>query len=301
MIARRLAPNLALILVLSLTCSLLAGRAVAEGPPPTIAIIIDDMGHQNSTGQRLVDLDFPLTLAFLPFRRHTTTLAEAGHQNRKEIILHAPMANMAGYALGPGGLEEGMSAQALGESLRLSLQAVPHVSGVNNHMGSLMTQSREMMRPVMRELRRYPLYFVDSRTIATTVAADVALEEKIPTLSRDVFLDHRQTEAYVHQQFQLLIELARKNGSAIAIGHPHEVTVSYLEKHLPELDEKGIAVATVGALWRLRNQHRPMFVDKRQPLHALPAVVARREEGLAEGTELLVQPVVTKGSAELPN
>lgn len=244
--------------------------AGAEGPPPTIAIIIDDMGHQKTSGQRLVDLDFPLTLAFLPFRRHTVELAEAGHRNHKEIMLHAPMANMAGFPLGPGALDVGMSALDLGQSLRLSLQSVPHVQGMNNHMGSLMTQSRELMAPVMQELRRYPLYFVDSRTIATTVAAEVALAERIPTLSRDVFLDHEQTEAYVHQQFERLVEIARTNGSAIAIGHPHEVTVSYLEKHLPELDERGIAVATVSALWRLRNLDRPMFADTREPLKTAP-------------------------------
>lgn len=256
-----------------LTLLFISGHGTADEQAPTIAIIIDDMGHHKAMGQRLVNLDVPLTLAFLPFRRHARELAEAGHQNGKEIMLHAPMANTRGVGLGAGGLSAEMSALEIGASLRRSLQSVPHVRGVNNHMGSLLTQSHDLMLPVMAELRQYPLYFVDSRTIASTVAAEVALAQHIPTLSRDVFLDHEQTEEYVDRQFQRLIELARKNGSAIAIGHPHRVTVEYLEKHLPELDEQGIAIASISGLWRLRHRNQPMFVHERRPIAPVgPAV-----------------------------
>ena len=81
--------------------------------PPTIAIIIDDMGHNRSQGERLIALDQPLTLAFLPFRRYTTTLAEKAHKRQKEIMLHAPMANTRNFGLGPGGLTPDMDEQSL--------------------------------------------------------------------------------------------------------------------------------------------------------------------------------------------
>lgn len=264
-------------------------QSLADTQPPTIAIIIDDMGHHQALGQRLVDLDYPLTLAFLPFRRHTDALAQAGYGNGKEIMLHVPMANTRGVALGAGGLEAEMSRPAIGDSLRRSLQSIPHVRGVNNHMGSLLTQKHEMMLPVMAELRRYPLFFVDSRTIASTVAADVALAQKIPTLSRDVFLDHEQTEAYVHQQFQQLLKVAREKGSAIAIGHPHPVTVAYLEKHLPELDAQGIAIASISALWQLRHGHEPMFIEQREPVITKTpvAAVAQNESNKTREKRLL--------------
>ena len=113
----------------------------------------------------------------------------------------------------------------------------------------------------MRELQRYPVYFVDSRTIASSVAGDVAQAYQIPTLTRDVFLDHEQTEAFIDRQFKLLIKRARENGSAVGIGHPHPVTVDYLEKHLPMLDEQGIAIATISGLWAIRNDNREMFAE----------------------------------------
>lgn len=236
-----------------------------ETPPPTIAIIIDDVGHDRYEGERLIALDQPITLAFLPYRRYTSTLAEAAHARGKEIMLHAPMANTHNYDLGPGGLDPSMDQDATTRTLRRALQSIPYVRGVNNHMGSLLTQRRANMDWVMSELVQYPLYFVDSRTIASTVAAASARDHQVPNLSRDIFLDNDQTEASIDKQFKLLIAAARRNGTAIAIGHPHKATVDYLEKHLPLLDEQGIAVATVSGLWAMRNNNQPMFAsgDKR--------------------------------------
>jgi len=248
--------------------ALLSLAAQAEAPaagqrqvPPTIAIIIDDMGHNLVEGERLIALEQPLTLAFLPYRRHTSFLAEKAHKQQKEIMLHAPMANTRRLALGPGGLDEGMNQSDITLTLRRALKSIPHVQGVNNHMGSLLTQKLTTMDWVMGEIDQYPLYFVDSRTIASSVAGDVAAAYRIPTLSRDVFLDHEQTEEYVHRQFQRLIETAKENGSAIGIGHPHKVTVDYLEKHLPMLDQQGVAIATVSGLWAIRNGNIPMFAE----------------------------------------
>ncbi|WP_417513309.1 divergent polysaccharide deacetylase family protein [Marinobacter sp.] len=254
-----------LILALAALANLVAGAASAEPATndvlPTIAIIIDDMGHNLHEGERLANLDQPLTLAFLPYRRHTDALARLAHGRDKEIMLHAPMANTRNFGLGPGGLTSDMDEQSLTTTLRRALQSIPYVQGVNNHMGSLLTQKPRPMDWVMKELHRYPVYFVDSRTIASSVAGDVAEAYQIPTMTRDVFLDHEQTEEFVDRQFRELIRRAKENGSAVGIGHPHTVTVDYLEKHLPLLDEQGIAIATVSGLWAIRNNNQRMFAE----------------------------------------
>ena len=246
---------------LSVAATLVAAEPAKQALPPTIAIIIDDMGHSLHEGKRLANLDQPLTLAFLPYRRHTDTLARLAYRKNKEIMLHAPMANMRNFGLGPGGLTPDMDELGMATTLRRALRSIPHVQGVNNHMGSLLTQQLQPMDWVMKELVRYPVYFVDSRTIASSVAGDVAAAYRIPTLSRDVFLDHEHTEEFVDRQFKLLIQRARENGSAIGIGHPHKVTVDYLEKYLPELDAQGIAIATVSGLWAMRNSNQKMFAE----------------------------------------
>ncbi|HEY9119553.1 MAG TPA: divergent polysaccharide deacetylase family protein [Marinobacter sp.] len=252
---------LAAILAVVAPASSAEEREDLQQVPPTIAIIIDDMGHNLTEGRRLIGLEQPITLAFLPYRRHTTELAEHAHRRQKEIMLHAPMANTRNIGLGAGGLNPGMDKNSMATTLRRALQSIPHVRGVNNHMGSLLTQQLQAMDWVMSELDHYPVYFVDSRTIASSIAGEVAAAYRIPTLTRDVFLDHEQTEEYLDKQFRLLVKRAKENGSAVGIGHPHKVTVDYLEKRLPELDEEGIAIATVSAVWAMRNGNRPMFAE----------------------------------------
>ncbi len=267
-----------LILVATAILSPLASAgeltATSNDLPPTIAIIIDDMGHNLEEGERLAALDQPLTLAFLPWRRHTQRLAQLAHDRGKEIMLHAPMANTHNFDLGPGGLTADMDEHTMTLTLRRALQSIPYVQGVNNHMGSLLTQQLRAMDWVMKELNRYPLYFVDSRTIASSVAGDVARAYSIPSVTRDIFLDHEQTEEFVDRQFQLLIKRAREKGTAIAIGHPHKVTVDYLEKHLPLLDREGIAIATISGIWAIRNNNQEMFAEGQK--QAIQPALARK-------------------------
>jgi len=267
-----------LVLIAAATLSSLASAgglpAASNDLPPTIAIIIDDMGHNLEEGERLAALEQPLTLAFLPWRRHTLRLARLAHSRNKEIMLHAPMANTHNFDLGPGGLTADMDEQTMTLTLRRALQSIPYVQGVNNHMGSLLTQQLRAMDWVMKELNRYPIYFVDSRTIASSVAGDVARAYSIPSVTRDVFLDHEQTEEFVHRQFRLLIKRARENGTAVAIGHPHKVTVDYLEKHLPLLDQEGIAIATISGIWAIRNNNQEMFAEGQK--QAIQPALARK-------------------------
>ena len=110
--------------LLALAFCITAGAVSAEPTrtalPPTIAIIIDDMGHSLAEGKRLANLDQPLTLAFLPYRRHTDSLARLAHKPPKEIMLHAPMTNTRNYGLGPGGLTPDMDEQRMEPTLRPS-------------------------------------------------------------------------------------------------------------------------------------------------------------------------------------
>lgn len=238
-----------------------------DKPAPTIAIIIDDMGNQYEQGARLVALPYPLTLSFLPERRFTRELSAQAHAVGKELMLHAPMENSHGFQLGPGGLTSSMSQHEIRLTLSKMLQDLPHIRGVNNHMGSLLTPQAEVMGWIMDELSRHPFYFVDSRTSAATVAYRVALEHQIPSLNRDVFLDHEQTWSYFDTQFKRLLDLAHKNGTAVAIAHPHDISVRYLETMLPTLDAMGIRIATVSALWQIRHPDKVMFADRQKALN----------------------------------
>ena len=220
--------------------------------PPWVAIVIDDMGN-NETDREAVLLPGPIAYAFLPHTPHAVELALLAARKGKEVLLHQPMQSSADKNLGPGALLLDMDRQTFRDTLSKNLASLPYVSGINNHMGSLLTRHQQPMRWLMTELQRYPsLFFLDSRTTAETVAYRNAENLHVPSSSRDVFLDNQLDNDALLTQFQRLIALARKRGSAIAIGHPYPETMTFLRKHLPDLGRAGIELRPVSDIIELR-------------------------------------------------
>lgn len=244
---------------------LFAGMAVAEPltpliePPPdaAISIIIDDLGNLKRRDLRAIRLPWPLTYAFLPHTPHARELATLAHRLGKEVMLHLPMEAMEHNALGPGGLTLGMTHADFLRALRRDLNAVPYIRGVNNHMGSLLTQNSTRMHWLMQELgTRDDLFFVDSYTTATSVAVQAANENWVPNIRRDVFLDSERDPARIRAQLQRLVAMAREHGIALGIGHPYPETLSVLQQELPRLSARGIEILPVS---RLLDQHMQRF------------------------------------------
>jgi len=224
--------------------------------PPTqtryIAIIIDDIGYVDTLGARAIALPDDVTFAVLPHTPFGTELAEAAHRNGKEVMLHAPMSNLANMPLGPGGLTPALSKEEFVKTLSLALEAVPNLKGINNHMGSELTTLESPMRWVMETLQGRDLYFVDSYTNAASVAGHIAREANIPTLTRNVFLDNVQTHEDIDREFQRLLQVAREKGFATGIGHPYEATLEYLEKALLTLPQLNMELVPVSEMIRLQ-------------------------------------------------
>ncbi len=226
----------------------------AAGPRPVaapalIGIIIDDVGEDLKEGRRAISLPGPVAYSFLPYRDFVHPLARMAHRRHKEIMLHLPMEAVDGRPLGKGGLTLDMTRAEVEHTVRADLAAVPYVEGINNHMGSLLTRHPGMMMWLMHEINRHgDLFFIDSRTTVMTVAQQVADENGVPNLRRDVFLDDDLSAGAIAYQFKRLLVLARRQGWALAIGHPHPATLAFLEQALPRLAREGVKLVPVSYL-----------------------------------------------------
>lgn len=229
-----------------------SATAIAADTPHYIALIIDDIGYSGPLGERAIALPGAVTYAVLPHTPFGTELAELAHSHSKEVMLHAPMSNLAHQPLGPGALTDALSHEDFIATLRGNIDAVPHLQGINNHMGSELTGMRTQMQWVMEVLKERRLYFVDSFTTAQSVAGEAAREQEIPTTTRNVFLDNETTLEDINWEFQRLLQTAREKGSAVGIGHPYEETLDYLEKALPALAQENIELISVSAMIRLQ-------------------------------------------------
>lgn len=219
--------------------------AVKPIPPatdtlPRVAIIIDDIGHDKTISDQLLSLDAELTFAILPHSPHQNEIAKAAHKKGIELMLHLPMEPLEYPQVdpGPGALLTSMPPDQLLRQLNRNLDAVPHIAGVNNHMGSKMTSISTQMYQIFTILKKKDLYFVDSRTSIATLCRPSARLLQIPFGQRDVFLDHLQTAKAIRRQLNRLVKIAEQNGQAIGIGHPHPITYEVLRQELPALKKK---------------------------------------------------------------
>ncbi|MCX6554110.1 MAG: divergent polysaccharide deacetylase family protein, partial [Candidatus Aminicenantes bacterium] len=129
-----------------------------------------------------------------------------------------------------------------------AMAMVPYARGLNNHMGSLITSDPQATRRVLELVKQAGLFFVDSKTTNETVAFALAREMQIKTMIRDVFLDDEQNYLYSSNQIKNLVELARKNGRALAIGHPFASTLAALRDAVPWLKQQKVAIVPVSEL-----------------------------------------------------
>ena len=212
-----------------------------------VAIIIDDIGYRH-TDREAVLLDGKISVAVLPHTPFGRELAVLAHKTQKDVLLHIPMEASNGKRLGPGGLTSNMRRQELNAILTSALMDIPFARGVNNHMGSKLTQLSTHMRWTMDFLKQHQLYFLDSKTTPMSVAGDVARQHGVATLSRHIFLDHFATPSFIHKQFQKIKRTARYRKQLIVIGHPYPETIAYLQKHLWELEANGIDLVGLESL-----------------------------------------------------
>ena len=224
---------------------------------PRIALIIDDLGHQHEPGKHVVRLPGPVACAFLPYGPFTGTLARQAHLQNKEVLLHLPM-QAAGHeqALDEKGvLTLDMTRQQFLSTLQQDLDAVPYVSGLNNHMGSLLTRHPGHMAWLMQSIReRGSLFFVDSRTTDGTIAGKLAQEYGVPGVDRNVFLDNDPEPEAIRKQFRRLLDIAREQGTALGIGHPHAATLQVLREEIENLEIQGVELIPVARLIALQNR-----------------------------------------------
>jgi len=238
--------------------SLMPMRLYAAGEQtPVISIIIDDLGSNNPRHEQVVRLPGAIACSFLPMNNATVRLAKLAHSYNKEILLHIPMESVNRNPMGPGGLSLDMTKREFLWTMQRDLASVPHVSGINNHMGSLLTRHPGHMVWLMKEMKRNgKLFFVDSRTTHASVAMKVAVQEGVPSMERDIFLDHAPDINSIRKQFLRLISRAHNKGTALAIGHPYANTIKVLREMLPQLENMGVRLVPLSELLMLKSKRQ---------------------------------------------
>ncbi len=227
-----------------------AGDAPDAAPysTPAIALVLDDMGSSvsSATVRGLLALPVPFTLSLLPEGEARFQVADLAMRAGKELQLHLPMEPEGGTTGSYTSiLRTGMSPGAV-DSLLNSLVLPDGLSGLNNHMGSAATQSRDLMRSVVRWAGRRGWYILDSVTHPRSLLYEVARQEGVPALRRSYFLDHDPGQAAIQAQLNKAVAAARRSDRVVVvIGHPKPTTLRVLEASIPDLLREGMTFVTL--------------------------------------------------------
>jgi len=210
--------------------------------PPRLAIIIDDGGYNLDHLKEILKLGKPMTFAILPNTPYTRQTALLVHQKGGEVMLHLPMEareenhlplerDMVRTDMAPAGIQK---------ILRDGLKQIPHVRGVNPHMGSKATEDPGVMEAVMEVLKGEGLYYIDSHTSPHSVGMKAAQERGVPSAQNDKFIDAVKKTESIKEAIRAAMAKAKKQGQATAIGHPDPLTLRSLKEMAPEIEKAGI-------------------------------------------------------------
>jgi polysaccharide deacetylase 2 family uncharacterized protein YibQ len=230
-----------------------------------IAVIIDDFGYAvGDVVNELMRLEIPITYSIIPGVKFSKQIAGDLHKAGKPIMIHMPMQALEREVEKDGySLMLDMKPQEIRERMRKAMTAVPHATGMNNHMGSAATVNDSLLAPVFEELNKAGLFFVDSKTNPNTRAFKLAKKMGLPSAINDIFLDNEEGWERVQQKMWQLGDLAAAEGAAIAIGHPHEYTLRALKEIGPQLMQRGFQFVPVEELVRQAKPEEKILAQRK--------------------------------------
>ena len=200
---------------------------------PKLVIIIDDVVSK-SQKDKILNIGYPITMAFLPpngVQKESAIIA----QNLPFHMIHFPMQASKNFKnIEIDTLNISDSYEKIEARVKKLRDLYPNTTYTNNHTGSVFTENYEAMDKLFRALKKYNFIFVDSRTTPNSVAKELSIKYQMPYIVRDTFLDNDRSFTAIQNQLKDAIRVAKKQGFAIAIGHPYEVTFKVLKesKHL---------------------------------------------------------------------
>ncbi len=199
---------------------------------PKLAIIVDDVSFKPQV-TTIQSIGYPITMAFLPpTSKHKKSAKIA--KNIPFYMIHFPLEAGSFKFAEEKTLKISDSYQTIEQRVQELHLLYPNATFTNNHTGSKFTANKEAMNKLMKALKKYNFTFVDSKTTAKSVARQSASNYNVPFFSRNIFLDNKKDKTYIQQQLLKAVKVAKEDGNAIAICHPHKLTLQTLKdsKHL---------------------------------------------------------------------
>ena len=217
---------------------------------PRIAVVVTGLGLGRAATAAAIKLPGAITLSFASHARDLQNWIDLARAAGHEVMLDLPMEpeNYPQIDPGPQALLTSLSRVENAERLNWHLDRASGYVGVTHNMGSRFTASADHMQPILAALKGRGLMFLDARTTANSVAADLATAIGLPRAINNRFLDAQASRPMIDLRINEIERIARRVGFSVAVSHAYPVTLERLERWVETLGEKKLVLVPVSAL-----------------------------------------------------
>jgi polysaccharide deacetylase 2 family uncharacterized protein YibQ len=216
-----------------------------------IALVIGGLGvSQTGTQSALKKLPPEVTLAFASQGNSLGRWMQTARREGHEIVMQVPLEPFDYPNVNPGRntlTTEASPAENI-ENLHWSLSRITNYTGIMNYMGARFSANSEAMQPLMAELGKRGLLYLDDGSSARTLAPELALKNGVPIAVADTSIDAVQDRGEILKKLDELERTARAKGFALGTGSAFDVTVDTVSSWVNEAKKRGIEIVPVSAV-----------------------------------------------------
>jgi len=216
-----------------------------------IAIVVGGLGlSQTGTQRAIKQLPEEVTLAFAASGNSLQRWMQDARRSGHEILLQVPLEPFDYPANNPGPdtLLTSQSAARNIENLHKAMGEITNYTGVMNYLGGRFLASPAALEPVMRDIGKRGLLFLDDGTSAQSKSGTLAKTLAVPHAFADIQLDGELNADAITRKLDELERIARRNGSAIGIASAFDESVDAISAWCENAATRGIEIVAVSAL-----------------------------------------------------
>ncbi|AJA90545.1 sugar deacetylase [Borreliella chilensis] len=206
---------------------------------PKFYLIIDDVGYDEFMLEQFIKINLKINYAIIPFLPKSTNLYKTLKDHHKIVIIHFPMQSKHRNSIEKFHISIKDNKEEIHKKIEKTFKNYPDTKIMNNHMGSLITSNKDLMKIILIKLKEINRYFFDSVTIAGNIPETIGKEIGVKVEKRDVFLDNKDTEESVIKELEKAKNIARTHGVVKVIGHIwSKNTLKVLKKEASNLNQE---------------------------------------------------------------
>lgn len=218
-----------------------------------VAIVVGGLGlSQTGTLNAIEALPDEVTLAFAPHGNSLQRWMQNARQNGHEVLMQVPLEPFDYPKINPGRntlTVDAKPAENL-ERLHWAMGRITNYTGIMNYMGGRFTSDPAAMTPVMQEIGKRGLLYLDDGTSARSQSDAIAGEQAVPFAASDLLIDGQQDRGAILKKLDELERIARAKGTAVGTGSAFPATVEAISAWANEARARGVEIVPISALVR---------------------------------------------------